>query len=187
MFIVIKGTLKNSIGHIETNYYFYTFFCSTLFINFLFLSSHTVLPENPIILDRWGRVINRTTIGPMEEGDDVILSCRVIGGKYWSITWCYLELFSNSMNFYRTHFELYNFITPLNQILPYRGWILFTHIVFAHLLIYAYFKFSLRISTFFHLMRVNLLCNKLFKLLFLDICLLIELNKIEMENKRRAS
>ena len=42
----------------------------------------TVLPENPIILDRWGRNINRTTIGPMEEGDDVILSCRVIGGKY---------------------------------------------------------------------------------------------------------
>jgi hypothetical protein len=43
-----------------------------------------VLPENPIILDRWGRVINRTTIGPMEEGDDVILSCRVIGGKQFS-------------------------------------------------------------------------------------------------------
>ena len=40
-----------------------------------------VLPENPIILDRWGRIINRTTIGPMEEGDDVILSCRVVGGK----------------------------------------------------------------------------------------------------------
>jgi hypothetical protein len=32
-------------------------------------------------LDRWGRDINRTTIGPMEEGDDVILSCRVVGGK----------------------------------------------------------------------------------------------------------
>jgi hypothetical protein len=44
--------------------------------------SPTVLPENPIILDRWGRNINRTTIGPMEEGDDVILSCRVIGGEY---------------------------------------------------------------------------------------------------------
>lgn len=33
-------------------------------------------------MDRWGRGINRTTIGPMEEGDDVILSCRVVGGKY---------------------------------------------------------------------------------------------------------
>ncbi|CAG9802706.1 unnamed protein product [Chironomus riparius] len=40
-----------------------------------------ILPENPIILDRWGRIINRTTIGPMEEGDDVILSCRVVGGR----------------------------------------------------------------------------------------------------------
>lgn len=52
------------------------------YISELLFPLHTVLPENPIILDRWGRVINRTTIGPMEEGDDVILSCRVIGGKY---------------------------------------------------------------------------------------------------------
>jgi hypothetical protein len=79
MFITIKGLYKNSIGHVETNYY-----CDNIFSNFfsLPLSSFAVLPENPIILDRWGRVINRTTIGPMEEGDDVILSCRVIGGKY---------------------------------------------------------------------------------------------------------
>lgn len=40
------------------------------------------MPESPIILDRWGRVINNTVIGPLEEGDDVILSCRVIGGSY---------------------------------------------------------------------------------------------------------
>lgn len=49
----------------------------------LSLLPSSVLPENPIILDRWGRNINRTTIGPMEEGDDVILSCRVIGGEYF--------------------------------------------------------------------------------------------------------
>jgi len=43
---------------------------------------HKVLPDTPIILDRWGRNINRTTIGPMEEGDDVIVSCRVVGGEF---------------------------------------------------------------------------------------------------------
>jgi hypothetical protein len=48
--------------------------------NFLFCATFSVLPENPLILDRWGRTINNTVIGPMEEGDDVILSCRVIGG-----------------------------------------------------------------------------------------------------------
>lgn len=63
-----------------------------------YISSPTVLPENPIILDRWGRVINRTTIGPMEEGDDVILSCRVIGGKYE-------HQLSDSMNLNQTHFQ----------------------------------------------------------------------------------
>ncbi|CAO1381292.1 unnamed protein product [Diamesa tonsa] len=42
---------------------------------------YTVLPEPPIILDRWGRIINRTTVGPMEEGDEIILTCRVVGGR----------------------------------------------------------------------------------------------------------
>lgn len=41
----------------------------------------SVLPGSIEIMDRWGRAINRTTIGPMEEGDDVILSCRVVGGE----------------------------------------------------------------------------------------------------------
>ncbi|CAO1395992.1 unnamed protein product [Diamesa serratosioi] len=40
-----------------------------------------ILPEPPIILDRWGRIINRTTVGPMEEGDEIILTCRVVGGR----------------------------------------------------------------------------------------------------------
>lgn len=41
----------------------------------------TVPPEPPVILDRWGRVINSTTIGPKEEGDDLLLTCRVVGGN----------------------------------------------------------------------------------------------------------
>lgn len=45
-------------------------------LNFLFL----VPPEDPIVLDGWGRPLNSTTIGPKEEGDDVTLTCRVIGG-----------------------------------------------------------------------------------------------------------
>jgi hypothetical protein len=33
------------------------------------------------VLDRWGRQLNSTKIGPMQEGEDIILSCRVVGGK----------------------------------------------------------------------------------------------------------
>lgn len=40
-----------------------------------------VLPEQPVVLDRWGRQLNSTKIGPKEEGEDIILSCRVVGGK----------------------------------------------------------------------------------------------------------
>ena len=44
-----------------------------------------VLPEQPVVLDRWGRQLNSTKIGPMQEGEDIILSCRVVGGEkvYW--------------------------------------------------------------------------------------------------------
>jgi hypothetical protein len=41
----------------------------------------TVLPEQPVVLDRWGRQLNSTKIGPMQEGEDIILSCRVVGGE----------------------------------------------------------------------------------------------------------
>lgn len=44
-------------------------------------NSISVLPERPIILDRFGVQLNGTTIGPIEEGDDMTLVCRVIGGK----------------------------------------------------------------------------------------------------------
>ncbi|XP_049788498.1 uncharacterized protein LOC126191595 [Schistocerca nitens] len=39
-----------------------------------------VLPEAPQVLDRLGRRLN-TTLGPLLEGDDIVLTCRVLGGK----------------------------------------------------------------------------------------------------------
>lgn len=43
------------------------------------ISFVSVPPENPQILDRWGRQLNGT-VGPHEEGDDILLKCRTIGG-----------------------------------------------------------------------------------------------------------
>ncbi|XP_070500607.1 synaptogenesis protein syg-1-like isoform X1 [Chironomus tepperi] len=40
-----------------------------------------ILPESPVVLDRWGRQLNSTKIGPMQEAEDIILSCRVVGGR----------------------------------------------------------------------------------------------------------
>ncbi|XP_055639841.1 nephrin-like [Toxorhynchites rutilus septentrionalis] len=40
-----------------------------------------VLPEQPVVLDRWGRLMNGTKIGPKEEGDDIVITCRVSGGR----------------------------------------------------------------------------------------------------------
>ncbi|XP_055600251.1 nephrin-like [Uranotaenia lowii] len=40
-----------------------------------------VLPEQPVVLDRWGRLLNGTKLGPLEEGDDVVVTCRVSGGR----------------------------------------------------------------------------------------------------------
>lgn len=34
-----------------------------------------------MVLNRWGRQLNGTGLGPMEEGDDIMLTCRVVGGK----------------------------------------------------------------------------------------------------------
>ncbi|XP_076758325.1 kin of IRRE-like protein 1 isoform X3 [Xylocopa sonorina] len=39
-----------------------------------------VPPEQPTILDQWGRIVNGTA-GPYEEGDTPSLTCRVTGGK----------------------------------------------------------------------------------------------------------
>ncbi|GAB0089383.1 hypothetical protein DMENIID0001_039110 [Sergentomyia squamirostris] len=40
-----------------------------------------ILPEHPIVLDRWGRQLNGTILGPKQEGDDIMISCRVVGGR----------------------------------------------------------------------------------------------------------
>jgi hypothetical protein len=42
----------------------------------------SVPPALPTIIDHWGRQLN-TTVGPHNEGDDVILTCRVIGGELY--------------------------------------------------------------------------------------------------------
>ena len=44
-----------------------------------------VPPEQPTILDQWGRIVNGTA-GPYEEGDTPSLTCRVTGGKYLSLS-----------------------------------------------------------------------------------------------------
>ncbi|KAJ8924236.1 hypothetical protein NQ315_007027 [Exocentrus adspersus] len=38
-----------------------------------------VPPEQPTILDKWGRQLNGT-VGPHEQGDDITLTCRTVGG-----------------------------------------------------------------------------------------------------------
>ncbi|KAI5746321.1 hypothetical protein M8J77_002321 [Diaphorina citri] len=37
-------------------------------------------PQYPVVLDKFGRQLN-STIGPQQEGEEVILTCRVVGGK----------------------------------------------------------------------------------------------------------
>ena len=41
----------------------------------------SVLPEQPIVLDQWGRQLNGTMLGPKLEGDNVMITCRVVGGE----------------------------------------------------------------------------------------------------------
>lgn len=50
-----------------------------IFTSVLIDSFFAVPPEQPTILDRWGRHLNGT-IGPHEEGEDVTLTCRTVGG-----------------------------------------------------------------------------------------------------------
>ncbi|XP_030555042.1 neural cell adhesion molecule 1 isoform X1 [Drosophila novamexicana] len=49
--------------------------------SFRFNLSVIILPEQPIILDRWGRQQNGTKLGPKQEGDDIVITCRVVGGR----------------------------------------------------------------------------------------------------------
>lgn len=54
-------------------------FNAVIYVDFFFLL--VVPPEKPTLYDRWGRQLNKS-VGPHDEGDDVQLTCRVIGGKY---------------------------------------------------------------------------------------------------------
>ncbi|CAH2264984.1 jg5047 [Pararge aegeria aegeria] len=56
-------------------------FRNTQTTSFRYNLTVVVPPEKPVVVDRWGRVINATTLGPHEEGDDVLLTCRVLGGR----------------------------------------------------------------------------------------------------------
>ncbi|XP_033150043.1 neural cell adhesion molecule 1-A, partial [Drosophila busckii] len=49
--------------------------------SFRFNLSVIILPEQPLILDRWGRQLNGTQLGPKQEGDDIVITCRVVGGR----------------------------------------------------------------------------------------------------------
>lgn len=79
--------LFNYIPHF--NYYIIVYFSSypTSYIHiinlltFFFFFCILVPPEPPLVLNRWGRQLNGTILGPMEEGDDIMLTCRVVGGK----------------------------------------------------------------------------------------------------------
>jgi hypothetical protein len=51
------------------------------YVDSSFMCLFPVPPEKPVVVDRWGKVINTTTLGPHEEGEDVQLTCRVLGGK----------------------------------------------------------------------------------------------------------
>lgn len=91
--------------------------CSLLCLNRL------VPPEYPLVLNRWGHQLNGTMLGPMEEGDDIVLTCRVTGGKprnsipslFFSLALCiiytYTQLplqliqFSAEFFFLRFHFS----------------------------------------------------------------------------------
>ncbi|KAF9405416.1 hypothetical protein HW555_013835 [Spodoptera exigua] len=45
-------------------------FRNTQTTSFRYNLTVVVPPEKPVVVDRWGRVINTTTLGPHEEGDD---------------------------------------------------------------------------------------------------------------------
>lgn len=56
--------------------------CINTYYYYCVYSNFIVLPEQPIVLDRWGRQLNGTTIGPKQEEDNVTITCRVVGGKF---------------------------------------------------------------------------------------------------------
>nr|XP_029724977.1 neural cell adhesion molecule 1-B-like [Aedes albopictus] len=49
--------------------------------SFRYNLSIIILPEHPIVLNQWGQQLNSSVLGPKEEGDDIMLTCRVVGGR----------------------------------------------------------------------------------------------------------
>lgn len=52
------------------------------------------------MLDRWGGPLNGSKIGPVHENDDIMLTCRVVGGellrslRLFRFLWTFLLVFS---------------------------------------------------------------------------------------------
>nr|XP_040234888.2 neural cell adhesion molecule 1-like isoform X2 [Anopheles coluzzii] len=49
--------------------------------SFRYNLSIIILPEHPVVLSQWGQQLNSSKLGPKEEGDDIVLTCRVVGGR----------------------------------------------------------------------------------------------------------
>ncbi|XP_058447205.1 CD166 antigen-like [Malaya genurostris] len=49
--------------------------------SFRYNLSIIILPEHPVVLNQWGQQLNSSKLGPKEEGDDIVLTCRVVGGR----------------------------------------------------------------------------------------------------------
>ncbi|XP_055644329.1 neural cell adhesion molecule 1-like [Toxorhynchites rutilus septentrionalis] len=49
--------------------------------SFRYNLSIIILPEHPVVLNQWGQHLNTSKLGPKEEGDDIVLTCRVVGGR----------------------------------------------------------------------------------------------------------
>ncbi|XP_055539389.1 nephrin-like [Wyeomyia smithii] len=49
--------------------------------SFRYNLSIIILPEHPVVLNQWGQQLNSSKLGPKEESDDIVLTCRVVGGR----------------------------------------------------------------------------------------------------------
>ncbi|XP_024082683.1 hemicentin-1 [Cimex lectularius] len=72
--------LKDIRRHDQGTYRCRVDFRNTPTRSFRYNLSVIVPPEYPAVFDKWGKQLN-TTIGPHDEGDEVTLTCRVVGGK----------------------------------------------------------------------------------------------------------
>lgn len=82
--IKINSHLFSLLCHFSLNFFFYVRHhccCCCCCCCSSSRSNRLVPPEYPLVLNRWGHQLNGTILGPMEEGDDIVLTCRVTGGK----------------------------------------------------------------------------------------------------------